>query len=53
MFRFVPEVQSVVSADPRAAVEKAARELLRALAELPAPPTLRVAEVEGGVACLI
>jgi hypothetical protein len=26
---------------------------LGALAELPTPPTLRVAEVEGGVACLI
>lgn len=39
--------------DPRAAVERAARDLLRALAELPTPPTLRVAEVEGGVACLI
>jgi hypothetical protein len=42
-----------VATDPRAAVERAARELLRALAELLAPPTLRVAEVEGGVACLI
>ena len=39
--------------DPRAAVERAARELLRRLAERADPPTLRVAEVEGAVACLI
>ena len=39
--------------DTRAAVERAARELLRVLAELPSPPTLRVAEVDGRVACLI
>jgi hypothetical protein len=42
-----------VTVDPRAAAEKAARDLLRALAELPVPPTLRVAEVDGRVACLI
>jgi hypothetical protein len=32
---------------------RAVRDLLRALAELPTPPTLRVAEVDGRVACLI
>ena len=37
----------------RAAVERAARDLLRVLAERPHAPTLRVAEVEGEVACLI
>ena len=53
VFRFVPQSGCAVPVDPRAAVERAARELVRALAELPTPPTLRVAEVEGGVACLI
>jgi hypothetical protein len=48
-----PEARSVVTVDPRDVVEKAARELLRALADLPRPPTLRVAEVDGRVACLI
>jgi hypothetical protein len=52
VFRFVPR-PGVVTADPRGAVEKAARELLRLLAELPNPPTVRVAEVDGRVACLI
>jgi hypothetical protein len=42
-----------VTTDPRATVESAARELLRVLAELPVPPALRVAEVDGRVACLI
>lgn len=42
-----------MATDPRAAVENAARELLRVLAELPNPPALRVAEVDGRVACLI
>jgi hypothetical protein len=42
-----------VTADPRAIVEAAARELLRVLADLPRPPTLRVADVGGRVACLI
>jgi hypothetical protein len=42
-----------VTADSRATVESAARELLRVLAELPVPPTLRVAEVDGRVTCLI
>jgi hypothetical protein len=37
-----------VTVDPRATVESAVRELLRVLAELPVPPTLRVAEVDGG-----
>ena len=43
----------VVPADPRAVVERAARDLLRALAEFSSPPTLRVADAEGRVACLI
>ena len=43
----------VVVPNPRDRVERAVRELLRSLAELPTPPTLRVAEVEGAVACLI
>ena len=42
-----------MTADPRAAVESAARELLRVLVELPRPPMLRVADAEGRVACLI
>jgi hypothetical protein len=42
-----------VTTDARAAVEEAVRVLLRSLADLPAPPTLRVAEVEGRVACLL
>lgn len=52
MFLFVPRVVTV-TADPRATVENAARELLRALAEYSQPPMLRVADVEGRVACLI
>jgi hypothetical protein len=39
--------------DPRAVVERAARDLLSALTECPLPPTIRVAEVEGRSACLI
>ena len=39
--------------NPRASIETAAREMLRSLADLPTPPRMRVAEVEGGVACLI
>jgi hypothetical protein len=42
-----------VNANPRAVVETTARELLRALAALPRPPTLRVADADGRVACLI
>jgi hypothetical protein len=42
-----------VTLDPRAAVERAARELLRVLADLPRPPTVRVADADGRVACLI
>jgi hypothetical protein len=42
-----------VAANPRATVENAARELLRALAELPYPPTLRVADADRRLACLI
>lgn len=34
-------------------VERAVRELLRVLADRPVPPTLRVAEVDGRVACLV
>jgi hypothetical protein len=39
--------------DPQAAVKRAARELLGRLAELAEPPTLRVADADGRVACLI
>src|SRR4051794_28786379 len=39
--------------EPREEVERLARELVAALAEFPAPPTLRVADAEGRVACLI
>lgn len=39
--------------NPRETVAAAARELVRSLADLPDPPTTRVAEVEGRVACLI
>jgi hypothetical protein len=39
--------------DPRVAAENAAKELLRALADLPSPPRLRVADTEGKLACLI
>ena|SRR5829696_4249527 len=53
MFRLVPRPRSIVSTDARTTVESAARELLRALAELPTPPTVRVADAEGRVACLI
>src|SRR5438132_12868466 len=55
VFRCVPAVplRADMTLDPRAAVEAAARELLRVLAELPSPPTLRVADAEGRVACLI
>jgi hypothetical protein len=42
-----------VATDPRATVENAARELVRALAALPEPPTVRVADADGRVACLI
>ena len=42
-----------MTVNPRTAVEAAARELLRVLAELPSPPTLRVADADGKVACLI
>src|SRR5262249_22959373 len=39
--------------DPRAVVESAARDLLRALAEQGKPANLRVAEADGQLACLI
>ncbi|HEY1189422.1 MAG TPA: hypothetical protein VGE74_17345 [Gemmata sp.] len=39
--------------NPRAVVEQMVRELLRALADLPSPPTLRVAGADGRLACLI
>jgi hypothetical protein len=40
--------------DARSVVEEKARELLRALADLPRTPApLRVAEVDGGLACLV
>ena len=53
MFRFVPGRGEAVTTDPRTTVESAARELLRVLAALPEPPTLRVADADGRVACLI
>jgi hypothetical protein len=40
-------------ADPREVVQSAARDLLRSLAGLPDPPTARVTEADGRVACLI
>jgi hypothetical protein len=42
-----------VTPGPRDAVEKAARDLLRVLAAVPNPPTLRVADSEGKLACLV
>lgn len=39
--------------DPRAAVERFARELLGILAELTDRPTLRVVDAEKGLACMI
>jgi len=42
-----------VSNAPRSTVESAARELVQSLAQLPLPPTVRVADTEGRVACLI
>src|SRR4051812_4938396 len=55
LFRDVPEGASVPAdpTDPRAAAEKAARDLLLTLASLPRPSALRVAEAEAGLACLI
>ena len=38
---------------PRAAVEAAARALVESLSELKTPPTVRVTDVEEGVACLV
>ena len=48
----VPRV-SEPSPKPRESVERAVRELLVSLSALPQPPSLRVADVEGGVACLV
>jgi hypothetical protein len=42
-----------VPTDARALVQRAAHDLLRSLAALPEPPTLRVAEAEAGIACLV
>jgi hypothetical protein len=42
-----------VTTDPRATAERALRELLRALADVPSLPALRVADAEGRVAGLI
>jgi hypothetical protein len=42
-----------MTSDPRARVERLARELVCALSELGNPPALRVADAEGQVACLI
>src|SRR6266545_349499 len=39
--------------DPRSEVERLARQLVAALAALPDPPSVRVADAEGRVACLI
>jgi hypothetical protein len=39
--------------DPRAEVERAARDLVVALSNLPTLPALRVADVEGKAVCLI
>jgi hypothetical protein len=52
VFRSVPRA-TAVTPEPRDAVERAARELLRVLSGLPSPPTLRVADSEGRVACLV
>ncbi len=38
---------------PRSTVEAAARNLVENLSKLKAPPTVRVADVEEGVACLV
>src|SRR5207249_1326376 len=38
---------TAVTTDPRSAAERALRELLRSLAELPTPPVLRVADADG------
>jgi hypothetical protein len=38
---------------PRSAVEAAARSLVESLAGLRTPPTVRVTDVEAGVACLV
>jgi hypothetical protein len=51
VFRFVPGPVAVIP--HRDVVEKAVRDLLRVLADLPSPPTLRVADAEGRVACLL
>lgn len=51
VFRYFP--RGDVKTDPRAAVESAVRDLLRVLAALPKAPTLRVADAEGDVACLV
>ena len=42
-----------MTAGPRDAVERAARDLLRVLAAMPSPPTLQVADSEGRVPCLV
>lgn len=54
VFRSVPvPLGADMTLDPRATVEAAARELLQLLSQLPNPPTLRVADADGKVACLI
>src|SRR5687768_3282367 len=55
LFRSVPGLsrRGAVETDPRVAVENAVRDLLRVLAALPKAPTLRVADAEGEVACLV
>jgi hypothetical protein len=46
-------VNAVPPPDQRTVAERAARALLLALADLPGPTALRVAEAEGRLACLI
>ncbi|MBA4189523.1 MAG: hypothetical protein C0467_16160 [Planctomycetaceae bacterium] len=38
---------------PRSVIESVARDLVVSLSSLPIPPTVRVADVEGRIACLI
>jgi hypothetical protein len=55
LFRFVPHGgMTVMSGEARSLAEGKARDLLRALADLPAGSVrLRVAEADGGLACMI
>ena len=53
LFQFVPSLVRAVFLDPQILTQSVARDLAMALADLPNPPTLRVSEIEGRVACLI